>query len=42
MRSAVEVADAVRAGALSARETTVAALAAIEARDGAVNAFVHL
>ena len=33
MRSAVEVADAVRAGALSARETTVAALAAIEARD---------
>jgi aspartyl-tRNA(Asn)/glutamyl-tRNA(Gln) amidotransferase subunit A len=42
LRSAVEIADAVRSGALSARVVVEAALAAIAQRDAAVNAFVHL
>ncbi len=42
MPSAVEAADAIRRGELSARELLERCLARIEEHDGALNAFVHL
>ncbi len=42
LRPAVEQAAAVRAGDLSARELVEASLRAIERRNGAINAFVHV
>lgn len=42
MKSAIEIADAVRAGQVSARQVIEICLAAIERRNDAVNALVHL
>ncbi|MBV9285732.1 MAG: Asp-tRNA(Asn)/Glu-tRNA(Gln) amidotransferase GatCAB subunit A, partial [Acidimicrobiia bacterium] len=42
MRTVVEVADAVRAGEIKASEILDECLAAIDARNGELNAFVYL
>ena len=42
MRSSIETADAVRRGELKATEVLDECLAAIEAGNASVNAFVHL